>query len=350
LLACKEYGTTTQKQINGDGRRTKWIGVLTKSIGIKEKKKKNEEEMYHKGFNPLECKLCGFKNMVSIITHVIKKHKISTNEYLQKFPNDNLYQAVPSVAIKTAEKLKKRHQEDPEFHQKIINALPPFPSKPEFWLLRGFSYDEAIQKVSESQKLKAHSGGEEKLKKLSIASSGKRNPMSLESIANRYDVTIEEAKLLTPGYGRVADKHPMWGKKHSAEAIEKIANSPHLKNPEWRSTGEIELANWCKSAFLCEIIENQKIGRWNVDILIEEKKLIVEYFGVWWHADPRLYSDDWVHAFTKKTAKEIRDKDELKIENLSSLGYNVIVIWESDWNNNPEEQKERIINAYNRIL
>ena len=52
----------------------------------------------------------------------------------------------------------------------------------------------------------------------------------------------------------------------------------------------------------------------------------------------------------KKSAKEIRHRDNLKIEQLTALGYDVVVVWESDWKENPEREKERIINAYNRTL
>ena len=174
--------------------------------------------------------------------------------------------------------------------------------------------------------------------------------MSLESIATRNGVSLEEARFFTPCYGRKAEKHPMWGKNHSIEAIEKIANSPSLKDPKWRSIGEIDLANWCKINLTNDIIENKKISRWNVDLLIEEKKLIIEYFGTWWHADPRLYNENWVHPFMRKTAKFIRDRDNQKIEHLRSLGYFVVIVWESDWQNETEKQKEMIINAYNRTF
>lgn len=344
----KLFGAQTQKQLNGDGRRTRWEGVET-SWSVKKKAKKSHiEEMIDAGFSPIKCEICDFTSMVSITTHVTRKHRLTTQEYSSRFTGSKLYQAIPSVVKSTADKLKQRHAEDPEFHKRIVESLPLLPSKIEFWISRGFSEEEAERKLSQRQREMSLMGGEKKLQKLSQAFSGEKNPMSLVSISKRHGVSKEEASKLTPAYGRTDENHPMWGKKHTSVALEKIANSPHLKDPSWRSVQEIELANWCKKYFQCTISENQKIGCWNVDILFEKEKLIIEYFGCWWHADPRVYRDDWVHAFTRKTAKEIRSRDQLKLEQLTSLGYNVIIVWESDWKENPEREKERIINAYNR--
>jgi len=55
------------------------------------------------------------------------------------------------------------------------------------------------------------------------------------------------------------------------------------------------------------------------------------------------------HAFTRKTAKDIRMRDDKKIEYLSSLGYKVLVIWESDWKCNKEQEKMRIKDAFHQI-
>ena len=65
---------------------------------------------------------------------------------------------------------------------------------------------------------------------------------------------------------------------------------------------------------------------------------------------PDIFSEDYVNPITKLSAKAKRDFDKLKIEQLTSLGYDVIVVWESDWKENSEREKERIINAYNRTL
>lgn len=344
------FGTQTQKQINGDGRRTRWEGVETPWSLEKKAKQKHIEEMLSSGFSSIKCEICEFTNMVSITTHVTRKHGLTTSEYSDRFPGSKLYQTVPSVAKATAKKLKQRHVEDPEFHKKIVDSLPPLPSKVEFWTSRGFTEEEARLNVSERQRATSLLGGEEKIRKLSQSSSGDRNPMSLVAIARRHGVSEEEASKLTPCFGRSGENHPMWGKNHTAEAIEKIANSPHLRHRSKRSLTEIQILEWCKQRFECSIDNNVGIDKWNVDILIEEKMLVIEFFGDFWHMRPGIFSEDYVNPITKLSAKAKRDLDRLKIDHLTSLGYNVVVIWESDWEESPEREKERIINAYNRTL
>ena len=342
----KTFGTQTQKQLNGDGRRTRWEGIETPFSIEKKEKKKHIEEMLSAGFSSIKCEICEFSNMVSITTHVTRKHGLTTAEYNDRFPGSCLYQTIPSVAKAIAEKLKQRHAEDPEFHKKIIDALPPLPSKIEFWTSRGFSVEEAKIKISNNQREIALLGGEEKFQKLSLASSGDRNPMSLSSIARRYGISEEEASKLTPGFGRTKENHPMWGKNHTSETLEKIANSSHLRHPSKRSLPEIQILEWCKQRFECSIDNNVGIGKWNVDILIKEKMLVIEFFGDFWHMRPGKFDENYINPISKLSAKQKRDLDNLKIEQLTSLGYNVIVVWENDWKENSEKEKERIINAY----
>lgn len=344
------FGTQTQKQIDGDGRRTRWEGVETPWSLEKKAKQNHIEEMLSFGFSSIKCEICEFTNMVSITTHVIRKHGLTTAEYSNRFPGSKLYQTIPSVAKATAEKLKQRHVEDPEFHKKIVDALPPLPSKVEFWTSRGFTEEEARLNVSQRQRATSLLGGEEKIRKLSQSSSGDRNPMSITSIARRHGITEEEASKLTPCFGRTGENHPMWGKNHTPEALEKIASSPHLRHPSKRSLAEIQILEWCKQRFECPIVNNAGIDKWNVDILVKEKMLIVEYFGDFWHMRPGRFDESYVNPISKLSAKAKRDLDNLKIEQLTSLGYNVVVVWESDWKENPESAKERIINAYNRTL
>ena len=76
------------------------------------------------------------------------------------------------------------------------------------------------------------------------------------------------------------------------------------------------------------------IDRYTVDELNENKKLILEINGDHWHANPRKYNaNDIIGGTGKKTAKQIWERDSEKIEVLQGMGYDVIIIWESDFRN-----------------
>jgi G:T-mismatch repair DNA endonuclease (very short patch repair protein) len=69
----------------------------------------------------------------------------------------------------------------------------------------------------------------------------------------------------------------------------------------------------------------------SVDELNEDKKIIIEIFGNYWHANPKMYeSTDEFNFNSVLTASEIWDNDKSRVSNLEDLGYNVIVVWESD--------------------
>ena len=77
------------------------------------------------------------------------------------------------------------------------------------------------------------------------------------------------------------------------------------------------------------------------DILIDELKLVIECFGDYWHCSSK-YNNDFFHEVIKKTAREIRKSDNDRIEFINKNGYEVLIIWESDWKHNIDEQKEKI--------
>lgn len=84
----------------------------------------------------------------------------------------------------------------------------------------------------------------------------------------------------------------------------------------------------------CLVIKGR---RYYPDIFVPDLNLIIEYYGDYWHANPKYYkSNDIVHH--NITAQEIWDKDSERIKRLQTL-YNVDIIWEEDFKNN----KERIL-------
>jgi hypothetical protein len=80
------------------------------------------------------------------------------------------------------------------------------------------------------------------------------------------------------------------------------------------------------------------------DFKIELKKIIIECYGTFWHADPRLFSPDHV-VMSNVLAKDIWEKDQKRINNLKSLGYNIIVIWEQDIHQSRDELRSIIKKA-----
>lgn len=65
------------------------------------------------------------------------------------------------------------------------------------------------------------------------------------------------------------------------------------------------------------------------DFVVSSIKFCIEYHGSYWHADPKIYTEEDIVYETK--VKEIWKKDKEKNELLMNLGFEVWVIWENDF-------------------
>jgi hypothetical protein len=74
---------------------------------------------------------------------------------------------------------------------------------------------------------------------------------------------------------------------------------------------------------------NKKINYY--DFTMTDIKLIIEFNGDFWHANPHIYSEDFYHPILKKTAAEIWEMQEYKNNLAKCCGYDIIEVWESDY-------------------
>lgn len=64
-----------------------------------------------------------------------------------------------------------------------------------------------------------------------------------------------------------------------------------------------------------------------------DNKIIYEFYGDYWHGNPKIYNADDYCSASKKTFGQMYKKTLEKEEILKSFGYRIISIWESDWKN-----------------
>ena len=122
-----------------------------------------------------------------------------------------------------------------------------------------------------------------------------------------------------------------WHKKHNLNIIKKTS-----------STQENELAIFLiENNIYFEQHNNKIIKPYELDFYFSEKNIAIEIQGDYWHMNPKLYT---VNNRTKrKTAQETWDRDELKFNMCKDLGVDLIAIWESDWEENKEKWKEKLL-------
>lgn len=178
---------------------------------------------------------------------------------------------------------------------------------------------------------------------------------------------------------QVGEGNPFFGKKHTKKSLSKISENRKGKgvggnnsmgNPKWRKkatenlkkkwdNGEMEHARKIMSDKLKEtrrlgkikstvtskkekeIIKELKQLGYNptqsyrvdskiCDIYIPSLNLIIEYFGDYWHCNPKKYDANYFNKKKNKFAWELWEYDKKKVELIRNYGYNLEVVWEKD--------------------
>ena len=110
------------------------------------------------------------------------------------------------------------------------------------------------------------------------------------------------------------------------------------------SRKELELVKFCKEYYPNLIHSDKKlIHPKEIDIIIPELKLCIEFNGIWYHS---LENEYILNYHLNKT------------QQCQKLGYRLIHIWQDEWDNNKEIIKNKLINIftnnesinYNQIL
>ena len=76
--------------------------------------------------------------------------------------------------------------------------------------------------------------------------------------------------------------------------------------------------------------------RYRVDGYCEETNTAYEFNGTLWHGHPDFYDSEDTNPFSGKTYGELYEKTLKKEEMIRELGYNLVVIWEHDFDENYE--------------
>lgn len=79
------------------------------------------------------------------------------------------------------------------------------------------------------------------------------------------------------------------------------------------------------------------------DLTCENTKKIIEFNGDYWHANPKAYAPLRISGRNKMTAQQIWDADAVKIKLAEDAGYQVKVVWESEYKKNPKKIIEECV-------
>ena len=145
-----------------------------------------------------------------------------------------------------------------------------------------------------------------------------------------------------------------------AEGAERYAELVARKTRNWNmadrnhSQGQVELEAEVRARFPGEKIhgveagyaiflrkaEQDFLGQRVIfpDILMKDRKVIIEYNGSYWHGHPSMFPDPSVRhkSIPDMTVQQIRDKDSRKLQILADRGFRCLVVWDFEWQNNKD--------------
>lgn len=264
-------------------------------------------------------------------------------------------QKISSKCVKTYHGKSKKMLREKGYSEEEINRICLTPTKTEFWVNKGYSENEAKDIISKNQTEAAKQVDFEKrlipsnieywLNKGYTEEDAKQNvsehqsTFSLEKCIQKYG---EE-----DGKKRFTERQNKWlnslltngnmvigFSKISQELFYKLLETYRLEDRD-----KIFFATHNKEYK----IEKEEGGVWLYDFTDTINKKIIEFHGDMYHGNPNKYkADDYPHPFRKNiTAQDMWDKDKVKIDMAIENGFEVMVIWDSEyrWGN-----KQEIIN------
>lgn len=203
-----------------------------------------------------------------------------------------------------------------------------FPTKIEYYLKRGFTEVEGRKKISEIQnrfsleKCVEKHGNEEGEKVWLDRQERWINTLNLKTEEEKIE--INKKKLDGAQYSPISQRL-FWD-------IYNLVGNDKTKFAEQK-----------KEFYL--LSENKKWFAYDyVDML---RKKCIEFNGDFWHCNPNFFNSGDIHRVKNKKASEIWKIDEDKINLIKNKGYEILIIWESDYRKNPEATLEKCINFLN---
>ena len=228
----------------------------------------------------------------------------------------------------------------------------------EYWLNKGFNEKESVAKVSEYQKENSTKYIEKWKNKKGTYEYKKQRNVNIEyyldngfSIVESKNMLIERQTTFTlekciTKYG--LEKGTEVYNKRQKDWIKKvfnenscISNGRSMIADKFIENLIIEINNISiTNRFLYGnnekfIYDNLEKNSKKYDLCYDKK--IIEFYGDFWHSNPKIFDGNDIHKIKKMKCSEIWQFDKRKVDSAKEHNYEVLIIWESEYINNQEE-------------
>lgn len=135
-------------------------------------------------------------------------------------------------------------------------------------------------------------------------------------------------------------KDPVFREKH----FDKVFKNSKIG---YISKGQNELFESCSK--FGDFILDGVFSSMKIDVVNFEKKIAIEFNGDFYHCNPRTWNADDFNKVIEMTASDKWEQDRKRRFFLQKHGFQVIIVWESDWKNNRIDILSKIKKIYNEI-
>lgn len=245
-----------------------------------------------------------------------------------------------------ANKFSKKRKENPEKYNDILE------NQIGYWIKKGFSEDEAKEKVSDRQAVGRLDRFIERYGEEEGTKRWEERQVKWQNTLNSKDP--EELKRINKSKGK---KYEYFLEKYGQEYADALFNKKALAGFKGLCSNSgvskisLELfeqididkmANYGSNEIIVKF--GKKLYKPDFYIKYKECEYIIEFFGEYWHCDPRVWNYDDYNKSIKKTAAEVWDIDYNRINKFKELNYNVLVIWEMDFIKNKDKVIKECLN------
>lgn len=209
---------------------------------------------------------------------------------------------------------------------------------------------------------------DEHCKKLSERFSGENNPMygkSIKDYMSNEDYELWKQHIKENGYHSKSEEEQKEISKKISDGQKKLMKS----NPEYyhkikskagyistysrerfkKTNPEIIIENWLKEHninydYSC-IMGSEKVGLYQYDFIIHDKRILIEVNGDYWHGNPNLFNEDGSDGKRKLNQVQLEKikKDKLKLDFAKKHNFELIYIWEEEIKNNDFSKLEILL-------
>ena len=168
------------------------------------------------------------------------------------------------------------------------------------------------------------------------------NGFSLNKTIINNSWSQNEIDYITKNVNQLSSEHMAWflqrslkGINHKIKELDLIVTEKHISKPELQVKQILDSLN-IKYLHDCVLTKDYKF---RPDFNIQDKKILIECHGDYWHANPEKYEQESL----TNTQKINIEKDLYKKEYYENLGYTLIIFWETDITNDIDYIKNEII-------